>query len=199
VNEMILKTVSVSEKGQIAIPREIRALLGIKKGDRLVLTTKKQETFDSKSHKSDQANGRWFWWSDGLFWTLAKETVVKQARWCVEQIFEMTLQRDIVLLNFPFSNLKQSKVRPAIILSNNKHNKKSDDVVVVPLTSNLKQTDYDMLISNNNLEKGNLIVNSRVKVDRIFSVDKKLVKMDIGKIDKQTFSKIKTILSDLVR
>ena len=103
----------------------------------------------------------------------------------------MTLQRDIILLNFPFSNLKQSKVRPAIILSNNKHNKKSDDIVVVPLTSNLQQTDYDMLISNKNLEKGNLIVNSRVKVDRIFSVDKKLVKIDIGRIDKQTFSKIK--------
>jgi len=117
----------------------------------------------------------------------------------VEQILEMTLQRDIILLNFPFSNLKQSKVRPAIILSNNKHNKKSDDIVVVPLTSNLQQTDYDMLISNKNLEKGNLIVNSRVKVDRIFSVDKKLVKMDIGRIDKQTFSKIKTIFSSLIR
>ena len=110
----------------------------------------------------------------------------------------MTLQRDIILLNFPFSNLKQSKVRPAIILSNNKHNKKSDDIVVVPLTSNLQQTDYDMLISNKNLEKGNLIVNSRVKVGRIFSVDKKLVKMDIGRVDKQTFSKIKTIFSSLI-
>lgn len=111
----------------------------------------------------------------------------------------MTLQRDIVLLNFPFSNLKQSKVRPAIVLSNNKHNKKSNDVVVVPLTSNLQQTDYDILITNKNLDKGNLIVNSRVKIDRIFSVDKKLVKMNIGKIDKQTFSKIKIILSDLVK
>ncbi len=117
----------------------------------------------------------------------------------MEQVLEMTLQRDIVLLNFPFSNLKQSKVRPAIILSNNKHNKKSNDVIVVPLTSNLKQTAYDMLITNKNLDKGNLIVDSRVKVDRIFSVDKKLVKMNIGKIDKQTFSKIKTILSDLLR
>lgn len=111
----------------------------------------------------------------------------------------MTLQRDIVLLNFPFSNLKKSKVRPVVILSNDKHNKKSDDVVVIPLTSNLQQTDYDMLITNNNLEKGNLIVDSRIKIDRIFSVDKKLVKMNIGKIDKQTFSKIKTILSGLVR
>jgi len=109
------------------------------------------------------------------------------------------LQRDIVLLNFPFSNLKQSKVRPVVILSNDKHNKKSDDIVVVPLTSNLQQTDYDMLITNKHLEKGNLIVDSRIKIDRIFSVDKKLVKMNIGKINKQTFSKIKTVLSGLVR
>ena len=109
------------------------------------------------------------------------------------------LQRDIVLLNFPFSNLKQSKVRSAVILSNDKHNKKSDDIVVVPLTSNLQQTDYDMLITNKHLEKGNLIVDSRIKIDRIFSVDKKLVKMNIGKINKQTFSKIKTVLSGLVR
>ena len=111
----------------------------------------------------------------------------------------MTLQREIILLNFPFSNLKQSKVRPAVIISNDKYNKKSDDVVVVPLTSNLQQTDYDMLITNKNLEKGNLIVDSRVKIDRIFSIDKRLVKMNVGKIDKQTFSKIKTILSGLLR
>ena len=33
---MTLKTDNVSDKGQIAIPREIQTLLGIKKGDRLV-------------------------------------------------------------------------------------------------------------------------------------------------------------------
>ena len=49
MNEMILKTVSVSEKGQIAIPREIRALLGIKKGDRLVLTTKNKKLLIQKA------------------------------------------------------------------------------------------------------------------------------------------------------
>ena len=49
MNEMILKIVSVSEKGQIAIPREIRALLGIKKGDRLVLTTKNKKLLIQKA------------------------------------------------------------------------------------------------------------------------------------------------------
>lgn len=46
---MTLKTVSVSEKGQIAIPREIRELLGIKKGDRLVLTTKNKKLLIQKA------------------------------------------------------------------------------------------------------------------------------------------------------
>ena len=46
---MTLKTVSVSEKDQIAIPREIRVLLGIKKGDRLVLTTKNKKLLIQKA------------------------------------------------------------------------------------------------------------------------------------------------------
>ncbi len=49
MSEMTLRTVSVSEKGQIAIPKEIRVLLGIKKGDRLVLTTKNKKLLIQKA------------------------------------------------------------------------------------------------------------------------------------------------------
>ena len=45
----MLKTVSVSEKGQIAIPREIQELLDIKKGDRLVLTAKNEKILIQKA------------------------------------------------------------------------------------------------------------------------------------------------------
>ena len=110
----------------------------------------------------------------------------------------MILQRQIILLNFPFSNLKTSKVRPAIIISNDKYNKKSKDVVVVPMTSNLTKTDYDMIITNDNLEEGDLIVDSRTKINRIFSVEQKMIQLKIGKIDRKTFSEIKTILFKLV-
>jgi PemK-like, MazF-like toxin of type II toxin-antitoxin system len=71
--------------------------------------------------------------------------------------------------------------------------------IVAPLIPNLEQADYDILITNQNLEKGNLIVDSRVKVYRIFSVEKKLVKMDIGKINNLTCLKIKSILSSLLK
>ncbi|HEY4680436.1 MAG TPA: AbrB/MazE/SpoVT family DNA-binding domain-containing protein [Nitrosarchaeum sp.] len=57
MSEATLKTVNVSEKGQIAIPREIRILLGIKKGDRLVLTAKNEKIL-IQGYKYGKTNGR---------------------------------------------------------------------------------------------------------------------------------------------
>jgi AbrB family looped-hinge helix DNA binding protein len=44
-----LKTVSVSAKGQIAIPADVRKMLGIKKGDRLLLTAASKKILIEKS------------------------------------------------------------------------------------------------------------------------------------------------------
>ena len=45
----MLKPVNVSEKGQIAIPKEIQELLEIQKGDRLVITTKNKKILIQKA------------------------------------------------------------------------------------------------------------------------------------------------------
>jgi mRNA interferase MazF len=102
------------------------------------------------------------------------------------------------LLRFPFSNLRSSKVRPAIVLSNNKYNRNSEDFIAVPLTSNLRLKDYAILVTNNELESGNLIVDSKVKVDRIFSVSQRLVRMEIGRIRTDVHQSITTMLLDLL-
>lgn len=49
-----IKTVKVSEKGQIAIPAEIRARVGIKKGDTLVLIQEKKRILLQKAEKIGQ-------------------------------------------------------------------------------------------------------------------------------------------------
>ena len=110
----------------------------------------------------------------------------------------MISQREIVLLSFPFSNLRTSKVRPAIVISNNEYNRNSDDIIAVPLTSNLKIRDYAFLITNRDLERGRLIMDSNVKVDRIFSVDKKLVRLTIGRVSRNVHRRIKEIISELI-
>ncbi len=110
----------------------------------------------------------------------------------------MTSQRDLVLVSFPFSDLKGSKVRPVIVISNDEYNKKSDDVVVVPMTTNLKIQQHEFLISNKDLESGKLIKDSKVKTDRVLSINKKLVRMKIGKVRKEVHDKIKEILFKLL-
>lgn len=99
-------------------------------------------------------------------------------------------QKEIVLLPYPFSDLEGRKVRPALIVSNEKFNKKSDDCVMVPLTSVLKKENYSV-VDNEDMVSGRLIKKSRVRVDKIFCVKKSLVSMKIGMLDDKIFKKVK--------
>jgi mRNA-degrading endonuclease toxin of MazEF toxin-antitoxin module len=110
----------------------------------------------------------------------------------------MISQRDIVLLSFPFSDLKTQKVRPAIIISKDDYNQKFEDVIAIPMTSNLEIRNYAILISNKDLESGNLIKDSKAKIYRIFSVSKNLIKLKIGKIKVVVHKRIIEILLELV-
>jgi mRNA interferase MazF len=46
---------------------------------------------------------------------------------------------EIVLIPVPFSDLSSVKKRPVLIISNTSHNKTRNDIIVVAITSNLKQ------------------------------------------------------------
>ena len=79
----------------------------------------------------------------------------------------MVSQRDIVLISFPFSDMKKSKVRPVIVMSNDEYNNKFKDFIAIPMTSNLNLREYTIKITNKELESGNLIVESLAKIDKI--------------------------------
>ena len=45
---------------------------------------------------------------------------------------------DVVLVNFPFTNLKSSKKRPAVIISSEEYNISRPDIILMALTSQIK-------------------------------------------------------------
>lgn len=51
---MLIKTVKVSDKGQIAIPQGIRNLMGINRGDELIVITKDDKILLEKVEKVSQ-------------------------------------------------------------------------------------------------------------------------------------------------
>jgi len=100
-------------------------------------------------------------------------------------------QKELILLPYPFSNLEEKKIRPALVVSNNSFNNKSADCLAVPLTSVIKEVSYSVLINQNDLKVGKLLKPSRVRADKIFAVEKDLIVMKIGLLEDKTFEKIK--------
>ena len=103
-------------------------------------------------------------------------------------------QKELVLLPYPFSNQGGSKVRPAIIVSNDNFNKRCEDCVMVPLTTVIKEEPFSIIINQDSLESGRLLKQSRIRIDKIFTIKKSLIIMKIGKINDEMLVKIKSDL-----
>ena len=105
-------------------------------------------------------------------------------------------QMDLVWVKLPFSNLEDSKFRPAVIVSNNGYNSQSQDVVVCAVTSNLDAKRYSILLGQENLSVGNLPIKSRVRADKIMQVEKGLIVRSFAALDESTFD---ALVAELVR
>ena|SRR3989338_62026 len=108
-------------------------------------------------------------------------------------------QQDLVWVNLPFSDLRQSKVRPALVVSNNNYNKSNPDVVVCAVTSKLKESEYSVLIDNKDLSSGSLPIKSRVRVDKILQIEKDLVIRPFAKLENKMFDNVVGKIADLVK
>lgn len=99
-------------------------------------------------------------------------------------------QREIILIPFPFTDLSATKKRPALVISYTDFNKENQDILVCQITHNLKQRHHSIFINNNNLESGNLAVESLVKANKIFTINKLLTIQKIGKLNSKTYAMV---------
>ena len=108
-------------------------------------------------------------------------------------------QQDIVWVKLPFSSLQESKVRPAVIVSNDDYDKKYHDVVVCAVTSKLGDERYSIIIDNKNLSQGKLPTKSRIRADKIMQVEKNLILNTFARLDNSTYDKLINEINKLVR
>ena len=99
------------------------------------------------------------------------------------------LKNDIVLVRYPFSDLSNSKVRPAVIVSTAST---SQDVIIVPLTSKTTRLLSGEFVLLDWLKEG-LNVPTAAKRG-LYTVEKKLVIKVIGKLSKADAQKLESSL-----
>ena len=108
-------------------------------------------------------------------------------------------QQDLVWVRLSYSNLKESKVRPAVVVSNDSYNKGSPDIVVCAGTSKLQEDTYGIPIENKDLIDGNLPIMSRVRADKIMQIDKSLVIRPFARLAHKSFDKVANKIMLLVK
>lgn len=102
---------------------------------------------------------------------------------------------DIVLIAFPFSDLAQKKIRPALVLSNEKFH--GNDVLLCGISSK-KKTKHDVTLVNTDLMTGKLPVESYVRNGKITYADKSLILKVVGHISKEKQKEVLERLDEIL-
>ena len=100
------------------------------------------------------------------------------------------------MVEFPFVDLVQKKLLPALIISNGALNKMSNSVVVVQITSNLSSgfREYNISLSDSDVIRyGETppMYQSIIKPYIIFTVDKRLIRRRIGLLKPEKIKEVK--------
>lgn len=97
-------------------------------------------------------------------------------------------QMSIVLVHYPFTDLKMTKVRPAIILSNETFNQAHAFYWMCPFSTQKTLPEFELIVLPEE-HHGILEKQSYIRCDNIMSVAKELVIKEIGKATPKLFEK----------
>lgn len=106
---------------------------------------------------------------------------------------EKIVKGDVVVIRIPFTDLSSDKKRPALVIAN----LDGEDLILCQITSKeplnnfVKLTQKDFILSK-------LDVNSFVRVDKIFTLDSKMIEYKIGKITQDKITQVETKLIQII-
>ena len=99
---------------------------------------------------------------------------------------ERFVKGDIVVLDFPFSDLKSYKRRPSLIIKV----PKGEDIIICQITAESQEPSIEVSLKNNDFEKGSLKRNSFLRIDKITTLKMSRIKYKIGALKSEKFKEI---------
>lgn len=96
------------------------------------------------------------------------------------------IRGDVLVIEFPFSNLKNTKRRPVLLLKV----PKGEDFIVAQITGSSYNKSVEIPIKDMDFKHGSLKRESYIRIDKIASIEKFLVKYKVGSLKLKKFSEI---------
>lgn len=113
----------------------------------------------------------------------------------------MSLNRgDIILLPFPWTDLTNFVVRPALVISDNSYNKAYPDAVFLFITTREHKNQYDFRLkdTDSSFKSTGLRESSTFRIAKLATLEQSLAKRRLGFADKNLLGKIEPALKVLL-
>ena len=102
---------------------------------------------------------------------------------------------DIILFPFPFTDLKGSKLRPCLVLSNEMRG----DVILCQITSqSVIGDEFALELGKDETKKGSLKIDSFVRCNMLFTANKSQCIKVLCKIDSKKYKKVVSKINQII-
>ncbi|HKP54016.1 MAG TPA: type II toxin-antitoxin system PemK/MazF family toxin [Chloroflexia bacterium] len=102
---------------------------------------------------------------------------------------------DVVVVPFPFSDLSESKRRPALVVGN----LSGDDVILCQITSQATNDRYAIPLEDQDFAKGTLQRPSNIRPNRLFTADSNIVRYKAGNLTREKIEEATEAIIDILR
>jgi mRNA interferase MazF len=102
---------------------------------------------------------------------------------------------DVVVVPFPFSDLSQSKRRPALIIAD----LSGDDLILCQITSQSISDKYAISLTDEDFQSGSLKRPSNVRPNRLFTADINIILYKIGHLKDEKIDEITTKIIQIIQ
>jgi mRNA interferase MazF len=93
---------------------------------------------------------------------------------------------EIVVVPFPFSDLTQSKRRPALVVAV----LSGDDLVLCQITSRLISDQYTIALEAADFSSGSLRQSSNIRPNRLFTADRQIILSQVGQLKPEKLNEV---------
>jgi mRNA interferase MazF len=107
---------------------------------------------------------------------------------------EKFVKGDIVVMPFPFTDLKATKKRPALVVAD----LIGDDLLVCQITGKIKEDSYIVELKDSKIVGGKLKGDSYIRTNKLFTADKSIIGYKVGSLKREKLKEVENKIIKII-